>query len=268
MKQLKVDIIFASAVQMLGDAEAGRLFKAMFAYASTEETPDLRGNERFVWETIKESIDKQLGISAIRSVAGKRGNDARWHGEESQTIANDRKASQTIANDRKILQESREESREERSKEESKEESKERECVSTSIKSLESNNLYNNNLYQDGESVKDGVSNTPSQRNTSNIFRPPTTEEVREYCRSRNNAVDPEEFVDFYTSKGWLVGKVKMKDWKAAVRTWERSRAETRQKPVLTFQEQARRSGLADLERRMREQEAREREEDARNAQV
>ena len=260
MKQLKVDIIFASAVQMLGDAEAGRLFKAMFAYASTEETPDLRGNERFVWETIKESIDKQLGISAIRSVAGSLGG--------KQTQAKSSKRKQNQANASKIFQESREESREERSKEESKEESKERECVSTSIKSLESNNLYNNNLYQDGESTKDGVSTTPSQRNTSNIFRPPTTEEVREYCRSRNNTIDPEEFVDFYTSKGWLVGKVKMKDWKAAVRTWERSRVETTQKPVLTFQEQARRSGLADLERRMREQEAREREEDARNAQV
>ena len=52
-------------------------------------------------------------------------------------------------------------------------------------------------------------------------FTPPTVEEVKEYCGSRNNSVDPEKFVDFYASKGWMVGKNKMKDWKAAVRTWE-----------------------------------------------
>ena len=51
----------------------------------------------------------------------------------------------------------------------------------------------------------------------------PTVEEVRAYCEERGNKVDPETFVDFYESKGWLIGKNPMKDWKAAVRTWERS---------------------------------------------
>jgi hypothetical protein len=46
-------------------------------------------------------------------------------------------------------------------------------------------------------------------------------EEVRAYCTERGNSVDPEAFVDFYASKGWMIGKNKMKDWKAAVRTWE-----------------------------------------------
>lgn len=54
-------------------------------------------------------------------------------------------------------------------------------------------------------------------------FYPPTVEEVSAYCEERQNAVDPERFVDFYSSKGWMVGKNKMKDWHAAVRTWERS---------------------------------------------
>ena len=53
-------------------------------------------------------------------------------------------------------------------------------------------------------------------------FAPPTLEEVKEYCRERGNKVDPEKFIDFYTMKGWMVGKNKMKDWKAAVRTWEK----------------------------------------------
>ena len=55
-------------------------------------------------------------------------------------------------------------------------------------------------------------------------FIPPTVEEVRAYCTERNNTVDANSFIDFYESKGWYVGKNKMKDWKAAVRTWERSR--------------------------------------------
>jgi len=53
-------------------------------------------------------------------------------------------------------------------------------------------------------------------------FIPPAIEEVTNYCIERKNQVDPEKFIDFYQSKGWLVGKTKMKDWKASVRTWEK----------------------------------------------
>ena len=57
---------------------------------------------------------------------------------------------------------------------------------------------------------------------TPSTFTPPTVSEVLDYCRERKNRVDPQRFVDFYTSKGWMVGKTKMKDWRAAVRTWEK----------------------------------------------
>jgi len=55
-------------------------------------------------------------------------------------------------------------------------------------------------------------------------FTPPTYAEVQAYCTERSNSVDPGRFLDFYTSKGWMVGKNKMKDWKAAVRNWEKPR--------------------------------------------
>ncbi|MBS1372076.1 MAG: hypothetical protein HPZ91_19200 [Lentisphaeria bacterium] len=55
-------------------------------------------------------------------------------------------------------------------------------------------------------------------------FVKPAVEAVREYCESRQNNVDAGEFCDFYDSKGWLIGKTPMKDWRAAVRTWERSK--------------------------------------------
>lgn len=54
-------------------------------------------------------------------------------------------------------------------------------------------------------------------------FIPPTIEEVSAYCIERGNSVNPQRFIDHYTSNGWMVGKNKMKDWKAAVRTWERN---------------------------------------------
>lgn len=54
-------------------------------------------------------------------------------------------------------------------------------------------------------------------------FSPPSVDEVKAYCRERNNNISAETFVDFYSSKGWVVGKSPMKDWKACVRTWERN---------------------------------------------
>ena len=58
-------------------------------------------------------------------------------------------------------------------------------------------------------------------------FSPPTLEEVKAYCQERKNHVDADRFVDFYASKGWKVGNQPMKDWKAAVRTWERGEKTT-----------------------------------------
>lgn len=61
-----------------------------------------------------------------------------------------------------------------------------------------------------------------TEESNSKRFKPPTVDEVREYCKERRNKVDPERFIDHYTANGWKVGKNPMKDWKAAVRTWER----------------------------------------------
>lgn len=52
-------------------------------------------------------------------------------------------------------------------------------------------------------------------------FIPPSIEQVQAYCLERNNGIDPAAFVDFYATRGWMVGRNRMKDWRAAVRTWE-----------------------------------------------
>lgn len=63
-------------------------------------------------------------------------------------------------------------------------------------------------------------------------FIPPNVEEVEQYCLERSNNIDAQSFIDFYESKGWMIGKNKMKDWKAAVRTWERSRKQENKENV------------------------------------
>lgn len=60
-------------------------------------------------------------------------------------------------------------------------------------------------------------------KNTTKKFIKPTVEEIREYCTSRRNSVDAEKFHDYYEANGWKIGKNSMKDWKAAVRTWEKN---------------------------------------------
>lgn len=62
-------------------------------------------------------------------------------------------------------------------------------------------------------------------------FTPPTLEEVQAYCDERQNNVNAERFIDHYTANGWQVGKNKMKDWKAAVRNWERNNYEKQTPP-------------------------------------
>ena len=75
---------------------------------------------------------------------------------------------------------------------------------------------------------------TPSSRGKR--FSPPTVDEVREYCQERNNGIDAAAFVDFYTARGWMIGKTHMKDWKAAVRTWEnRRKQEGEEDPYAKF---------------------------------
>lgn len=62
----------------------------------------------------------------------------------------------------------------------------------------------------------------PTPKRERKRFTPPKLEEVEAYCRERNNSVDASRFLDYYEAVGWKVGKQPMKDWKAAVRTWER----------------------------------------------
>ena len=74
---------------------------------------------------------------------------------------------------------------------------------------------------RDGEIEKEIEKDIEIEREKKKRFAPPTLEEVTAYCKERGNGVDPQHFFDYYTANGWKVGKNPMKDWKAAVRSWE-----------------------------------------------
>ena len=101
----------------------------------------------------------------------------------------------------------------------------------------------NNSSMQDGTLVQHTnienkyTNNNSLYKKSSSHFQKPSLEEVRAYCISRSNKVDPEQFFNFYESKGWIIGKSPMKDWRAAVRTWEKREKEIPQRKRSTRQE-------------------------------
>lgn len=178
MKYLKVYTDFEEAIEMLGDAEKGRLFTAMLRYASTGELPDLRGGERLLWPTAKLNIDRTRAEAEKNTINGKKGG-------RPKTQNNPEKPNETL-----------------------KDKDKENKIIPLSP---------NGDIPPNGE-------RPPKKR-----FVKPTADEVRAYCAERGNHVDAQAFVDFYEAKGWKVGNAPMKDWKAAVRTWEKRDAERKQ---------------------------------------
>lgn len=86
-------------------------------------------------------------------------------------------------------------------------------------------NVNDNVNVNEKESVKKKVAVAPR-------FTKPSLDEVMDYCQERNNTVNAEQFMDFYESKGWRVGNQPMKDWRAAVRTWEKREQPKENKPI------------------------------------
>ena len=100
------------------------------------------------------------------------------------------------------------------------------------LNSNPNNNPNDNPKEEDKEVEEEKDNNIPpynppteeKPKRTRKQFVIPTVEEVAAYCAERKNNIDAQYFVDFYTSKGWMVGSNHMKDWKSAVRTWEAKR--------------------------------------------
>lgn len=183
------------------DAECGRILRAALEYSATGETEELRGNERFIWPTIKQQIDRDS--SAYNALCDANRENGKKGGRPLKPGAFPKNQKK-----RTVFPKTQKSQEEEKEEEEEKDEGKEK-----------------------GE----GSPPTPPRGAppAKSRFVPPSVDEVRAYCRERGNRVDPDRFVDFYTSKGWKVGREPMKDWQAAVRTWEKRDEAERPKTAL-----------------------------------
>ena len=92
----------------------------------------------------------------------------------------------------------------------------------TQVKHL-CNGEIEKDIEKDIEIEKEIHSSAKSTKTKRKRFEKPSISDIKQYCMERNNNVNAEQFFDHYESNGWKVGKNSMKDWKAAVRTWERS---------------------------------------------
>ena len=87
-------------------------------------------------------------------------------------------------------------------------------------------NNISHNIPDNIPDKKESGGQAPTAPTKVKRFVPPTVEEVAAYCRERGNHVDAQRWFDYYTANGWKVGRNAMKDWKACVRTWERTGAQ------------------------------------------
>lgn len=93
------------------------------------------------------------------------------------------------------------------------------ECQADVRQLTANNNINNDNKVNNDNNI---MSDKPTVISKSKKFIPPSFEQVQAYCHERNNNIDPQAFIDYYSAVGWKVGSKAMKDWKAAIRTWER----------------------------------------------
>lgn len=174
--------------------QLGELFYAICCYQSgkeyTIENPLIKGVFEMVLMQFKKDEEKYISNCEAKAKNGKKGAESRWQDDNNNTSENGKNGKCYFSHN---------EEKTEMAKMAIEEEDKEEE-----------------------EEEVEEVPTVPKKREARKRFSPPSAAEVREYCRERENAVDAESFVDFYAAKGWKVGNAPMKDWKAAVRTWEK----------------------------------------------
>lgn len=186
--------------------QLGELFYAICCYQSgkeyTIENPLIKGVFEMVLMQFKKDEEKYISNCEAKAKNGKKGAESRWQDDNNNTSENGKNGKCHSENGKNgkcyfCHNEEKTEMAKMAIEEEEEVEDKEEEEV-------------------------EEVPTVPKKREARKRFSPPSAAEVREYCRERENTVDAESFVDFYAAKGWKVGNAPMKDWKAAVRTWEK----------------------------------------------
>ena len=175
---------FEKAISKLDDNNQLIVYRAISRYSLFGEIPQVDGFAAIAWELIKPILDK----SRIRSI-----NGAKAKGKSKPNLVGNQNAVSKKGAKTKLKQ-SKNEAKTKRDRDRDKD--------------------------RDRINIEDKSSNNGADKSTR--FVPPTLTEVQDYIQKNSYSVDASTFIDFYTSKGWMVGSNKMKDWKAAVRTWQR----------------------------------------------
>ena len=192
---------YYDALKELPAEEFRDIVLAVCAYALDGEEPELSGVARTIFTLIRPTLEVGRSKAENRSRAEQTSISAEQTGNRPEQTKN--KPEQT-QNKRKQTGNKPEQTSKEKEKEREKESENDSYC-------------------------------SPPPPSGPKRFVPPTLAEVQSYVAERQSPVDPQGFIDFYASKGWMVGKTPMKDWKAACRnaeTWERwSRTEASAPP-------------------------------------
>lgn len=179
---------YRKKLEKLSDQEVGRLVRSLLEYGETGETEELAGRESIAFDFIADDINRAKAAYEERCAKNQRNIEKRYARQDDTNVYD---GIRTNTNVYETYQ--------------TKDKPKDKPKDKTKDNSLPPN----------------GVSDTRAKR-----FTPPTLDDVSAYIRERGSNVDAQRFLDFYTAKGWMVGKNRMKDWKAAVRTWEKRDSE------------------------------------------
>lgn len=211
---------FLDAIGPLDDAERGRLFTICLLYTNGLDIGDPAGwgNERYVWPMLKSRIDRDFGkaqaISTQRNGARQKAAGVPPEQKAAGVPPGRKPAGVPLEEDRCHAMSSDVAS-----------------CQAMSPDVTPCHAMSSDvPLEPELELELDNPPKTtdvvlPPKGGHKRRFVRPTVEQVAEYCRSRGNSVDPQRFCDYYEANGWRVGKNPMRDWRAAVRTWERNSA-------------------------------------------
>ena len=199
------------------------VYQAIAEYAIYDNLIELKPLAKVAFGFIKQTIDrdtqKYISISEKRSEAGKRGGRPLKNNELKES--NEKQKKQLLS-----------------------EKSKKSNCplndndndISFLEKKKQKSDVAFSDLENENENSESPIETLQAPKEQSGggrkRFTIPTPEEVQAYCDERKNDISGQQFCDFYSSKGWKIGKEPMKDWKAAVRTWEMRRKD--QSPSIT----------------------------------
>ena len=211
MDHIKLHFNDFDALELLGDAERGRLFTALLVYGMSGEAPRLGGNERFLFAMMRARIDEEkaaeIELSEARRKAGRKGAQAKLAKLANAEFAEQIKQMPDLLSSADFAKTDPSPS-------------------SPPSPSPPSSPPITPVITPVSLSpvLTPPPKEKPPKGGKKKAPMPPSLEDVTAYCLERQNGIDPEAFVNFYTANGWKQGKGKpIVDWKAAVRTWEKN---------------------------------------------